>query len=676
VAKRRLEFRLPKTNKGRRASYFGLAILILFSVISYDLFLKPAPKVKAATIGTSNTSFTNSSNQRQSVVTSTGIIIVFYNSGSVAPGGLVYRTSADNGGTWSSAVQVDSAQTGDFSVAIDGSDNIYIAYENFNIYARKLTFVSGTTWTIGSQNTVITTTNCVDGLTSGDIYTQPQISIISGGTIFIDTEHDYEYGGGGCISDFSVDTYSSTNLSSWTSLSSLPQTNSVANEVEVSGRARWTYLSGSLYVDKDGTGTWSVVPGFTAFSISSISYGFNRIHILYSSGSVILYRDYTLDTGTFSSPVTISSNTGDQPGSIISDSNRVWAFYQSFVGSSSTNVVYKSMSSSGVWDSSATSITTDNLYNTSITSPAKALNSATVPVIWTTGTTTPWTLKSAVVSGSGAVTDTGNQSGSLTGSLTGSNGDVVVKCGVWYYNTVNIVAGMTIKVCASNGATGGFLEIHANSVTIAGTIDGASRGLPGGFPSLAGTGGSGGLGVIGGANTPGNNGTAGSSDSGGAGAGAFGGSGGAGGTNGNGGAGAATSFSGGVAGAGSTTTVGGGGGNGGYLSAAGNGDASTDESLAIASGGGGGGSGGSGGGGGSGASSATFTCANGGSGGNGAAGGTGGKGGDAGANVKIYSAGDIAVSGHIYVNGQAGGTGNAGNTGANGLNGGRAASAC
>jgi hypothetical protein len=659
----------------RRAGYFGMAFLVLFSVLSYSLLFKPAPKVKAATIGTSSGAANSGINQRQSVVTSNGNIVIFYNAGSVAPTGLVYSVSSDNGGTWGTAVQVDSAVTIDFSVTIDSSDNIYVAYENFSIYARKLTYVSGTTWTLGSQNSVATSINCVDTISSGQLYYDPSISINSAGTVFIDMVSEYDYGGGGgCPPDYTYITAKSTNLSSWPLFGGPTLTSAESNPVVVSGKARWTVLRGSLYVDNAGTGLWAPLPDIVFPSNASISYGLDQIHILYASGGSILYRSFSLVTRVMSSATTISSNANDTMGGITTDSNKVWAFYRSYVGANSGNIVYKSMSSAGVWDSSSTSITTDNLNNTTITMPARLMNSATVPVIWSVGTANPYTVKSAVISGAGTVTDTGNQTGTLSGSLTGSSGDTIVKCGIWYYNTINIVSGMTIKVCSSNGQTGGILELHANSVTVAGTIDGNGRGMPGGI-GFYGTGGGGGLGV----GLPSQKlGAAGSSTSGVAGAGSYGGAAGSGGTNASGGAAAgadgtnvSTPATGGSGGAGATGT-GGTGILGGYLGIGINGDSSTDETLSLGSGGGSGGSGGSGAGGGGGGMgwglNGTYVGGTGGDGGAGATGGFGGKGGNGGAYIKIYSGGTLSITGSLVATGQSG-SGSSGSTGSAGVGG-------
>jgi hypothetical protein len=637
-----------------------MALLILFSVISYSLIFKPAPKVSAATIGTSSSSLAYGQGpQKHIVIANNGTLVSFFNSGTQSVTGIASVTSTDNGASWSSATQVDSAQTNDFSIDIDSSNNIYVAYNSIGIKIREMTYSAGI-WTIGSANTVASNSTCVGS--KRDTFTSPTVKVGYGGMVWIIGVLQ-PFTGVSC-SFGSLDkyvTYRSTNLSSWSSSNDPGSTDN------------------HLYVDLSGTGTWTDAKYTIIDPTATMTYGFNKLHIF--SGTVtgaLNYYSYDIASGTLSSATSISSGPSDQMGDITTDSHNVWVAYSSFVSSGSLNVVYKRFNGTS-WSVSATALTTDNLNNLSIRLPERVPNTANVPVIWQTGTSSPYTLKSATFSNIGSVTDSGNQTGSLTGSLTGSSGDVIVKCGVWYYNTVNIVSGMTIKVCASNGQNGGNLEIHANSVTVAGTIDGAGRGYPGGL-AIYGVGGIGATGPPGSTNTSGSMGAQGSNYDGVAGAGNFGAVGGTAGVNpsfdtgncdstgasGGGCGGAGTAFN--MVGFSASSP-------GGYLSSGANGDSSIDESVVMGSGGGAGGTGGSGQGGGSGGSAGN-TCANGGNGGKGGRGAPGGLGGNGGAYVRIYSAGTLSVSGSINMNGLAGSSGVSGEAGSNGSSGGGNANTC
>lgn len=643
---------LPKRLQTRRMAYIGVALVMLFSTLSYSLFFKKAPGVKAATIGTSssNTATSIFTSQRRIVVSTNGTILAFINNGTESPTGIAYSKSTDNGASWSALTQVDTVQHSDFSVTIDGSDNIYLASRDssaVDAQVRKLTYSGGTSWSIGSANSI--TGSGIDGIT---------IAVTSDGKVWVNT-NDGSF----------LETYYSSNLTSWTALTSFNMgSSSYSPPIVSSGNSVWTIdYTGNLYSGSSSQTAWQQASNFnTGASAPSLSYGLDKLHIFYKNGTSLYYESYDIPSATATGATTISSDGNDVLGTISTDSQNLWVFYQDYVASNSYNVVYKRFNGTS-WDSSATGVTTDNLNNTSINSPERVNNTANLTSIWTTGTTSPYTSKSGTISTIGTVTDSGNQTGTYTGTLTGSSGDTVVKCGTWYYNTVNIVAGMTVKVCSSNGQTGGSLTIYADTVTIAGTLDGAGRGLPGGL-NIYGNGGQGGTGGPG-PSQSGSAGVAGTSTPGTSGVGSFGASGGTAGTSSAGGAvggsGGANNGGGGGGGAGSTTTA---GSNatviGGYLGAATNGDTSTDESVTFGSGGGAGGSGGSGaGGGGGGGGSTTGWPAPGGAGGSGGRGGYGGKGGNGGAIIKIYSRGNLTVSGSIVATGQNGTTGSAGEAG-------------
>lgn len=646
---------IPNKTKSRRLSYFGMALLVLISVLGYSIFIKPPSKVSAATIASTNGS------GYDTVITSDGTTVVVYNAGTQAPTGIAYVKSTDNGASWSSPVQVDTVQTSDFDIAIDGSNNIYIAYASNGIYMRELTY-SGGSWSIGSPTNYKTNTTCVSGVSSGDQYYGPSVTVNSSGTAVIDYIHEYQYGGGNCVIDYNLD-----NTGGGGSGVALTYNNTPF--IIDAGKARWAIIEGYLYYDPQENGSWAKVPGLPGLSSSSetLSYGLDQLHMMYTSGGQMVHRVYTPASNTLSSADVISSSSSDISGSIVSDSNKVWAVYGRWVGTNNYDVVYKNYNGSS-WDGSPTTIVSNGANNIGIKTYERADDSKYLPVIWSAGSGSPHNIVSQSFSGIGSATDTGNRTGAYTGSLTGSSGDVLVKCGTWYYDTVNIVSGMTVKVCPSNGQEGGKLTIYANSVTVAGTIDGAGRGLPGGIGTIS---------VGGGVDG------AGSSMNGSNGLGAYAGSGGSAGANGTGGAAVGITgswnvagyYDGGTGGSGgaAATSSGSSGSAGGYLSAGGNGDVSADESLADASGGGSGGSGGAGAGGGSGGRGAAGVGHNGGSlggGGVGAAGGSGGKGGNAGATIRIYSIGTITVSGSILTTGQAGSAGGAGSSGTDGVMGG------
>ena len=685
-----LKHLMPKKIQTRRYAYFGMALIILFSVLSYSLFFHTSKVKAASTIGTSTSSPpTGYSAERRTVVSSKGVIVAVYDAGSQSPGGLVFATSSDNAATWSSATQIDNytTATNDFSVAIDGDNNIFIVYTvsdstTSSLYNIELV-ANSSGWTVGSRSTIASGGICQgNGGSDGVYYLHPSIGLKNPGSVQTTYLVNFESitqtdTGFGCTASGIIYTYSSTNFTSWSSaaLKSAPTGYDYTPLVCAGGNC-WllSSMQSELYL-LSSTNTWidtNLSLGVDTRDVS-YSYGLDKLHFFYkNSSNNLVYRSYDFATGVLSSEVIISSATSDVAGTIVTDSLNIWAIYLSYVGSSSYNVVYKMFNGTS-WDSSSTALTTDNANNGFISAPQRVGNTTNVPIMWSVSGS-PNTVKAVSFQSSvGSVTDTGNQTGSYSGSLTGSSGDTIVKCGTWYYNTVNIVSGMTVKVCSSNGSSGGSLIIYANSVTVAGSIDGSYRGMPGGvsLKSIAGQGGgtnfsSGGAGAAG---------TPGSSFSGQKGSGNFTANGGTAGTNGatggSGGSGEAAGANsssgggGGGGGTGSTTTAGTAGTLAGYLGTGINGDTSTDESGTLGSGAGAGGSGGSGAGGGSGGAgtvSTNITIAPGGAwnggaggaGGNGAAGGIGGKGGNGGAIIKIYSNGSLSVAGSITATGQTG----------------------
>src|SRR4051812_40318053 len=242
-----------------------MATLVLFSTLFYSLVLKPAPKVKAATVGSSTSSFPNSSDstQKTTVITSTGVIVAFYNAGSQAPTGIVYSTSSDGGTTWSAATQVTSDQTGDFSVAVDKNDNIYIAFVDTtaSIISKKLTYSAGT-WSIGSNVSVYTSTICTSQ-SEGDSMYKPILRVTPTGlalAFFQQYEISCQNSGTDFLNfataDFNLN-WGVSNAGSF-DVDAIGVSNIISNLV-VDGNIIWFYLGTDLYYTTDGT-SYNKVP--------------------------------------------------------------------------------------------------------------------------------------------------------------------------------------------------------------------------------------------------------------------------------------------------------------------------------------------------------------------------------------------------------------------------------
>ena len=674
--------RIHASGRSRLFALLAVALLVVVLILN----LNQPKAVRAATLGSSSVATPNPAiNQRNSVITNNNIIVTVYQSGSQSPNGLAYTYSTDNGATWSAGIQIDSSTTTDYSVVIDGSNNIYVSFSiSPSLYLRKLTYTGGTGWVVGSASTVVTGTTCVAGVTAGTVYRNFAVAITANGKVWLAGDRQTQTIGA-CVSSSVIYTTSSVDLTTWTPNASTITANSVYvslvvryNDIFMAVGAINALNPAYVYYDPGGMGVWTRFnPTWLTSNPISLAYSKDALLLFYKNNTSnnLVFRSLDLTNKTMSSETVISSNTSDVPGAISTDTYNHWVTYQSYIGAGSYDTVYKRFDGSS-WDVSATNITNNGANNVNINAPARIPNTNNVPISWNTGTGSPYTLLTANITTMGTATDSGTTLGGYSGSLTGSSGDQIVKSGEWWYNSVNIVGGMTVRVFASDGVTGGTLGLRGATVTVAGTIDGAGRGNPGGLPGY-GFGGAGGVAPNLRCNTSttlaasgsGGNGT---SFAGSNGSGLFGGGGGAAGTSGTGGLnGGRASSAGqqGLLGIGTTTTNGSSGSIGGYLGVGTNNDSSTDASFEMGSGGGaggGGGSGGGGGGGGSGAASGLIGGGAGGAGGGGGGGGAGGGGGSGGAGILLYSTGTVTVSGSVLSTGSAAAAGAAGSAGSNG----------
>jgi hypothetical protein len=321
---------IPNKLRRRRVGYFAMALVIFLSAVSYTLIFKPAPKVKAATITATADQSGSGINRQQShvVVTSNGVIVAFTASSTALRA--QYSVSTNNGSNWSAATTLDTGGDGtDLSAAIDSSDNIYVAYRDnlatnntYGIQIRKMSPTNGipdTSWTVGSATTVYTHGSCVVGpQTDGELtYSNPSVSINSDNKIFvhaIETMLDAASCGGSVYSDL-ISRYS-TNGTIWTSGSSAIVT-SLTNWPIASvadGKTIWMESSGNLYADIAGTGSVTYVTSIGSnvrfSSPISMTYGMDRLHFFYRTGSTTLeYAYYDIATGSMSATTTISSAT-------------------------------------------------------------------------------------------------------------------------------------------------------------------------------------------------------------------------------------------------------------------------------------------------------------------------------------------------------------------------------
>ena len=143
---------------------------------------------------------------RKIVKSSNGTIVVLY-SRLTSDVGIRGKKSTDAGSSWTNlsggagSTEIDPAYPNEFSICMDASDNIYVAYqENEAIYFRKLAYSAGN-WSVGEQKTVAY---------GGYKCRYPSITRESGGKVWIAygfAEGDGSYGG--LMSAYATDPYSS-----------------------------------------------------------------------------------------------------------------------------------------------------------------------------------------------------------------------------------------------------------------------------------------------------------------------------------------------------------------------------------------------------------------------------------------------------------------------------------
>ena len=394
-----------------RPIYYLALFLVLAPLLIYFFSQNPSGARAITTVGTSsNINATFSPSQRQIVQSSNGTILAFYVAGNEETTGLVFRKSTDNGANWSSATTVTTEATDDFSVAIDGNDHAYLAFAGSTgatVKVIKLTHSAGT-WSVGAENDVFTIDSCNLGFDNGYYYQSPTIVVNSSNKIWVSASRlllaslDCEGG------SYEIVTSSSTTAASWTANGAVISLNiGSGHPMFAIGDVLWMTVpdsgtNGGIWKDATSSGSWTQITASTVFSagISLTSAGSDQLDLFYKNASnALVYRKYTISTTTLGSEVTLSSDTNDSLGTISANATtgHLWAFYRDFVAANSGNVVYKKYNGTS-WDGSATGITTDNLNNTSISSVANRAGASYIPLIWSVGTASPYTVKSEVLS--------------------------------------------------------------------------------------------------------------------------------------------------------------------------------------------------------------------------------------------------------------------------------------
>jgi hypothetical protein len=290
---------------------------------------------------------------RHIVRTSNGTLVLFYQSG----GGIQYKTSTDDGVTWSDPVTVTPGTRAEFAVWIDTADNIYIVYyhngTNAYIFFRKLTY-SGGSWSIGAERVV----------ESGGIQRRyPSLVREDTGRIWV----TYRYRRG-FFTSYSIRVkYSDDEGQTWSASTQLATTNRYGSSTliiyggfpavffEVNDNSlQWRTWNGS-----DWSPAATIVSGddYDDYNWGSLTVtSDNRIHLVYSKYGGGYIRHTAYDGSSWSAPLSLSSDKGDRYPNLTTDGTNLWAIWSQYVGSNQYKLVYKKYDGTA-WDTNPTVLT-------------------------------------------------------------------------------------------------------------------------------------------------------------------------------------------------------------------------------------------------------------------------------------------------------------------------------
>lgn len=282
---------------------------------------------------------------RHIVRSSAGKLVFFYQSGA----GLQYKTSTDNGSTWSAATAVSPTTYNEFAVFISATNDIYLTYRSNgvtdSIFFRKLTYAAGN-WTIGAEVSVEGT---------GQERRYPSIVRESGGLIWVTYRYRSNAGA------YTIRVRSSNNEgAAWSASTTLATVNNRSSSSAVVYQARgavvyenndtsldWRRYNGAAWNAAQTIVSGSDYDDANWGSLTTTSNG--NLHLVYApqGGGYIRYTYY--NGTTWSAPYTLSSAAGDRYPSISTDGTRVWVVWSQYVGPNQYKLVYRK-NVSGTWD--------------------------------------------------------------------------------------------------------------------------------------------------------------------------------------------------------------------------------------------------------------------------------------------------------------------------------------
>lgn len=339
------------------------------------------------------TSATYPSTMHNIVRTSEGTLHSFIQAGTYAPCGnqttaangmgLIWIYSTDNGSSWQCGKQLSGSTSIQYyaSATVDSSDNIYVVYSAsgsgsntaYDVYYRKITKGSGSTWTVENEQTAI------DGTTTSG-YTFAVIEAEGTNRLWIATRY-YDN------NNYQVATYYSSDLSSaptWAVSKTALNTPSPATADHYPAIVRFGSNIGVIYnaitndqrwrfrKDSDPLTDWvseSIIStdNASAPSFTAVSDGSDNVYYA-SNASVNIYFSYWNGSVWTSTTTVAATATTDSFVGLSTDGNTVWITFGEISGLStglpgSRKMVYRKGEapfSAGNFDTTSTPLVTSH----------------------------------------------------------------------------------------------------------------------------------------------------------------------------------------------------------------------------------------------------------------------------------------------------------------------------
>ncbi|RJQ52262.1 MAG: hypothetical protein C4521_10320 [Actinobacteria bacterium] len=287
---------------------------------------------------------------RHIVRSSNGTLVFFYQSGA----GLQYKTSTNNGSSWSAATNVDATTSNEFDLLI-ANDDIYLAYRGTasnSVHFRKLSYAGGSSWTLGPSIVVES---------GGTEKRTPAIVQQSSGTLWVFWHH--RLGANNTVRVRS----SANDGATWSASTVLANIGLPDSCTAVLYRDRpavvYELNSGSLQARFWNGSSWTaaqaIVSGddyddYNWGSLATTDDG--RLHLAYApqGGGYIRYTSF--DGSSWSPALTLSGAGGDRYPSLSTDGSKLWLYWSRRVGPDQYKIVYRKYSG-GAWSDSPTAVT-------------------------------------------------------------------------------------------------------------------------------------------------------------------------------------------------------------------------------------------------------------------------------------------------------------------------------